>query len=151
MQPSIVTAINQAWHWTGVEAAEVICTNAFGNVLFRTVAYDYWRICPEELRCERVAADRIELGELLADPEFALDWEMSKLVEAATAKLGDLEDGQAFCLRVPAVLGGTYDNENLAVLPSLELLAVSGDLAHQIKDLPEGQRVRLTVRKTPKP
>ena len=151
MKSLTVTAINQAWHWTGIEAAEVIRTNAFGNVLFLTVANDYWRICPEELRCEGVAADRIELSDLLADPEFALNREMSKLVEAATAKLGDLREGQAICLRVPAVLGGTYDYENLAVLPLRELLAVSGDLAWQINDLPEGQRVRLTVRKPPKP
>ena len=151
MKPLTVTAINQAWHWTGLEAAEVIRTNVFGNVLFRTVAGEYWRICPEELLCERVAAEASELSELLADPDFVLDWQMTKLLQAATAKLGDLGDIQAFCLRVPAVLGGTYDNENLAVLPLLELLAVSGDLACQIKDLPEGQRVRMTVRKPPKP
>lgn len=42
-----------------------------------------------------------------------------------------------------ADIGGEYGRENLATISQVELIRASGDLAQQIKDLPDGEKVRL--------
>jgi hypothetical protein len=39
----------------------------------------------------------------------------------------------------------TFEAENFSTISIVELLAASGDLADQIKDLPEGTKVELKV------
>jgi hypothetical protein len=71
---------------------------------------------------------------------------MERLVSLATSELGAPTEGRCFCLKIPAVLGGKYELENLATISILELISFAGDLASQIKDLPVGTNVRLTVK-----
>ena len=32
----MITEINNAWNWKGIKATEIIRTNEFGNVIFKT-------------------------------------------------------------------------------------------------------------------
>jgi hypothetical protein len=43
-------------------------------------------------------------------------------------------------------LGGAYDSDNLGTLTLKELIAFSGDVAKQIKDLPDGAQVNFDWR-----
>jgi len=70
---------------------------------------------------------------------------MSGLVEQAAAKLGPLTEGRKYCLKIPGPLGGEYGGENLATVPLVQLIGVSGYLAKQIKDLPDGTPIKLEV------
>jgi hypothetical protein len=40
-------------------------------------------------------------------------------------------------------LGGAYGRDNLATAPLVELVRLSGDIARQIKDLPDSAQIRL--------
>ena len=40
------------------------------------------------------------------------------------------------------MLGGAYDTANFAMITRRELLAFSGDVAKQVKDLPDGASVK---------
>ena len=142
---SIVATIKQWWGWTGIEPIEVVAINAFGNVLVRDRASRTWRICPEDLYCRVVAEDAAQLGQLLKDAGFIEDWEMSALVHAAREKLGPLAEGRRYCLKVPGPIGGAYDAENIATAPIEDIISLSGDIANQIKDLPEGANITLKV------
>jgi len=138
--------INNAWSWKGFIATEVILTNDFGNVIFKTEKNDFWRICPEELTCERIADNNFELEQLLTAPEFDLDWQMSRYVNAARNKLGRLENEEKYCLKVPGVLGGDYNDDNFGKIGFSELLSFSGDAAFQIKDLKDGDKFEIETR-----
>lgn len=137
----MVSEINRAWSWLGFVADEVILTNDFGNVILRTENNDYWRICPEELTCKKIAENISELEHLLSDPEFLLDWQMTAFVAAAKKKLGGLEEGRKYCLKIPGVLDGDYQDLNFGTISFSELILCSGDLAFQIKDLKDGDEV----------
>ncbi len=137
----MLSIIQEAWGWTGLEAKEIIKSNDFGNFLVRDAKGHFWRICPEELLCEVVAETQAEYGQLEQDPEFAEDWEMSNLVQLAQETLGSLDAGQSFCLKVPAVLGGEYADYNLGKITTTELVRFAGDVAEQIEDLPDGTAV----------
>jgi Domain of unknown function (DUF1851) len=92
-----------------------------------------------------VAQNRKELDALSHDQEFLHDWNMGNLVTKAKEMLGPLTEGRKYCLKTPSVLGGEYGGSNLATVPLVELVRFSGDVAKQIKDLPNGARVQFKI------
>lgn len=142
---SLVEDLRESWGWTGLEPVEVVGENDFGNLMIRDRDGRYWRLCPEDLSCEIVAGDRAGLDALSRDQEFLHDWYMKALVEEARVRLGPLAEGRKYCLKIPGVLGGEYGGANLATISLAELVRSSGDVARQIKDLPDGARVELKV------
>src|SRR5262245_9417221 len=84
----VLTTIRDAWRWTGLDPAQVVAVNAFGNVIVRAVDGTFWRICPEELSCKVIAGDAESYAALFEDGEFRIEWQMHRLVELAAAKLG---------------------------------------------------------------
>lgn len=138
---NLVTIINDSWGWKGIVATEVALINEFGNIVFRNEVGEYWRICPEEVSCEKIADNESDLTQVLADYEFLDDWKMLSLVQVAKTYLGDLEEGQCYCLKVPAIIGGEYKVDNIGKIDLLELIRFSGDLGFQIKDLEDGDTI----------
>ncbi len=142
----MIAKINKAWNWKGINATEIIQTNEFGNVIFKTDKNEYWRICPEEISCEKIAETESEFNKILSDSEFTEDWEMTNLVNIAKSELGELKENEKYCLKMSAVIGGEYEKSNLGKISFSELIAFSGDLGFQIKDLKDGQKVELNIK-----
>ncbi|MDH7448388.1 T6SS immunity protein Tdi1 domain-containing protein [Aquimarina sp. 2201CG14-23] len=142
----MIVEINNAWNWKGFNATEIIRTNDFGNVIFKTDKNKYWRICPEEISCEKIAESESEFDRLSTDSEFIEDWEMINLVVIAKSELGELTENQKYCLKMPAVIGGKYDKSNIGKINFKELISFSGDLGFQIKDLKNGQKIKLNIK-----
>jgi hypothetical protein len=142
---TLLEDIRKGWAWTGVKPSEIIDVNAFGNVIFIDDYHRYWRIAPEELALISLASDRQTFQSLLENAYFQSDWKMDKLAALARTKVGKLDRTQCYCLKIPAVLGGKYDRDNIAVIDLCELIRSSGDMARQIKDLPDGGDVKLTI------
>jgi hypothetical protein len=142
---NLIDIIDRAWGWIGLKPHALADLNAFGNALVLDNEDRYWRICPEELSCRIVAADRESFLRLRADASFIADWEMDRLRGVAQNKFGDLPEGRCYCLVIPAVLGGEYSVANVETISLAELLSAAGSMALQIKDLPDGAKVRLRV------
>ena len=141
----IVSEIREWWGWVGIDPDEVVAENDFGNLIIRDHSGNYWRLCPEDSYCRIIARSREELDELTRDQEFLNDWCMSALVEEARRSLGPLTDGRKYYLVIPGILGGVYNASNIKTLPLDELIRVSGDIAQQIKDVPDGAKVKIEV------
>ena len=142
---TIIEEIRSAWGWSGLMSDEIVGQNDFGNLLVRDIEGVYWRICPEELGCEVIAKNRVQLDELSNDQEFLQDWYMRSLVEMARSKLGPLPEGRKYCLKIPGMLGGQYNEDNLGTISLAELIRSSGYLANDTKDLPDGAKIQLNV------
>ena len=142
---TLLDTIADAWGWTGLQPQAVVDCNAFGNLIVRDTDDRYWRICPEELSCDRVAEDADAYAGLAADADFAQDWAMAALRDVAIRVVGPLTEGRCYCLRIPAALGGDYAASNLASISVEELVAFAGDVARQIEHLPDGATVRLQI------
>jgi len=141
----MLDTIRNAWGWIGLEPSQVIATNKFGNLVVRATDGSYWRICPEELSCQQITHSEPEFDALWTNEEFQRDWEMESLVELAVAKLGALPEGQCYYLVRPSVLGGSYDATNLETITLNELISVSGHIAEQIKDVPDGGQIQFEI------
>jgi hypothetical protein len=135
----LLNTVRAAWAFAGLVPARVLHLNSFGNLLVEDVAGRVWRICPEELACD--ALDDQSVEEVIASD----DWKMDSMVVLATEMLGVPGEGRCFCLKIPGVLGGRYDRDNLGTISVEELIAFSGDLAAQIKDLPDGAKIELKI------
>lgn len=142
---NLIEEIRKSWGWTGLEPVAVVGENEFGNLIIKDSEGRYWRLCPEECYCKVVANNREELDLLSADQDFLRDWYMQGIVELANQTLGPLAEDRKYCLKLPAILGGAYDAENLATAPLSEIVGLSGVIAQQIKDLPDGASITLQV------
>ena len=72
----LIENINKYWGWNGFIAKEIILVNSFGNIIFECDNGNYWRICPEEVECEKIASTKGELNKLIQNDDFKEDWEM---------------------------------------------------------------------------
>lgn len=142
---SLLEELRESWGWVGMVPVEVVGENDFGNLMIKDKDGKYWRLCPEDLSCKVVAQNRTELDALSHDQEFLHDWYMKSLVEQAKAYLGPLPEGRKYCLKIPGILGGEYGGANLATISLVELVRFSGNVAKQIKDLPDGAKIELKV------
>jgi len=143
----LLQAVVRGWTWKIGNPVEIIATNRFGNAIIRNEAGKYFRIMPEEWQCELLASSLAELEEKRRDPDFIRDWEMSPLVVRAQAAHGPLAEGQVYYLVIPGILGGKYAEDNIRKISLVELLAYSGDMAHQIDDVPDGAHVKIELKK----
>ena len=142
---NIIEVIKESWGWAGIDPDEVVGENDFGNLMIKDFDGKYWRLCPEDIYCKVVAKDREELDQMTTDQEFLADWYMQGLVEQAIEKLGPLKGDRKYCLVTPGPLGGDYCVSNIQTAPLVEIVRLSGHFGEQIKDLPEGAKVKLEV------
>src|SRR5262245_57776561 len=141
----ILNEIANAWGWMGVRPRAIVMENTFGNVIFTDDDGQYWRVCPEELSCEVIAFDREEFARVQNSDSFLRDWTMRVLVEQVHSALGNLSAERCYCLKIPGALGGDYALHNIATIDRAELISVSGHIAQQIKDLPNGAKIKLNI------
>lgn len=71
---------------------------------------------------------------------------MRNLVEIAKSQVGNLGENQKYCLKIPAVISGEYGKSNLGKISFRELISFSGNLGFQIKDVKDGEKIKLTIR-----
>jgi hypothetical protein len=143
---SLINKINESWGWMGFFVNELIDTNDFGNIIFKSTKNDYWRICPEELSCVKIAENDLEFKELIELKDFIKDWRMDNLIQIAKNEFGQLADNEKYCLKMPTVIGGEYKIENIGKIDFIELISFTGDLAYQIKDLKDGQKINIEIK-----
>ncbi len=96
--------------------------------------------------CEKIANTISDYHELLNDTEFLEDWEMIHLIMIAKETVGELMDGEKYCLKLPGVLGGKYNSENIGKITQFEQISISGNLAKQILDLPDGTEIKIEIK-----
>jgi hypothetical protein len=143
---NIIDEVQASWGWTGIDPVEIVGENDFGNLMIKDAENRYWRLCPEDLYCKVVADNKDALDKLTADPEFLEDWYMHALAQLANKSHGPLGDGRKYCFITPGPLGGEYAPANIKTAPLDQIIRLSGDVALQIKDVPDGAKIRLTVK-----
>lgn len=141
----IIININENWSWTGLIASNILKINNFGNIIVQDTKGTIWRIIPEDLSCLIISENIIDFEIIKKTEEFSIDWEMENLIELASSKFGLLSNNEKYCLKIPSILGGTYTHDNLGKISFSELISASGNLARQIKDMPDGTEVKLLV------
>jgi hypothetical protein len=98
---------------------------------------------PETGGHDHFAPTLLEWAEkILADPDVHTGCRIAKLWRATK---GPIHVGERFVPAVPFVLGGEFNASNLVLMEATRAMNYYGELAAQIRDLPDGAQVRLTV------
>ena len=101
----MIAEINKVWSWKGFIAKEIMKINDFGNIIFKTESNVFWRICPEEVSCSKIAESLTEFDKLCLDSEFIEDWKMTNIIRSAKDAVGELIDDEKYSLKMPALFG----------------------------------------------
>ncbi|MFV0170869.1 hypothetical protein OBK12_04090 [Empedobacter falsenii] len=56
--------INNKWEWLNIKFIKIIDENDFGNLILLNNDKSIWRICPEELQCEKISESLEEFLEI---------------------------------------------------------------------------------------
>jgi hypothetical protein len=95
---------------------------------------------------EKLAKSRDDFLRKIDEGENANDWLMIPLVERLNELDKTLRTGQCYSFVTPPVLGGEYTAENTTTLGVTEHYGVYASIHRQIRDLPDGSKVRLVVK-----
>ena len=140
---NLLELVSEYWAWSGISPDELVVSNDFGNLIIKDTDDKFWRLCPEDVYCT-VVADSIEAyNKLIEDESFAEDWHMVSMLVEAKKTLGDLNEGERYCLKVPGVLGGDYSGANVIKAPLETIIKSSGKLGKHIADKDEGATIDL--------
>ena len=72
-------------------------------------------------------------------------WSGSALATDWQVRYGELKEGQRLVPKIPFVMGGSYDLTNLYAGDAVESLRFRGSLAQQLRNIPDGTTVELSV------
>jgi len=139
-----VNALNTAWSWTGVEFAEVVAQSLMGHLLVTDKAGAFHYVDPE-MGTVTLLGDEAGARDHMALDETQAIWRADALIDAATKRLGFNALGEVYSLTLPALIAGDYAPENLIKIDLVKLIYLTGDLARQTRDLPDGAAVQLKV------
>jgi hypothetical protein len=97
----------------------------------------------------RLAESKDDFYRVINEDDNANDWLMIPLVDRLVEAGVHLEPGQCYSFVTPPILGGEYSVENTMVVPIQEHFGLYGSYHEQLKDVPDGSKVVINVRKPP--
>jgi hypothetical protein len=95
---------------------------------------------------DRLADNRDDFCQRIDQGNNANDWLMIPLVDRLVAAEKDLAPGRCYSFVIPPILGGDYTVGNTATLGVAEHFEVYAAIHKQLRDLPDGTKVRLVVK-----
>ena len=117
--------------------------NRFGNV-FVVMADDSVHLLDLEVgTLDRIADHREHCATLLKECDNASQWLMTPLVDACVAAGITLGPHQCYGFKLPPLLGGRYEIDNVYPAELTERYGFMADLFRQTKDLPDGTEAEL--------
>jgi hypothetical protein len=130
-----------SWRWLIKEGAVQYVTVLGDLILEKENAF--WFLETESAKLERLATSR---GELLQVMESQADRLLGTSYEMKLAQQGFvLADGQCIGFKIPTTLGGSFDLSNVYAADPYERVHFLGDINAQLKDVPDGRKVKLVI------
>ncbi|QFT78816.1 T6SS immunity protein Tdi1 domain-containing protein [Erythrobacter sp. THAF29] len=141
---SLVETINEAWGWSGITITRVRAQSPMGHLVVSDADDCFYYLDPDGMAIIALGS-REDAQAHLDDEEAKQLWFGGELVASAREVLGEPPEGSVLTLKPHAMLAGEYAPENMCILPLEELIAFSGQIALQLKDLPEGAQFEIKV------
>jgi hypothetical protein len=129
-----------SWGWIGAAGKIPLFASVFGDVFFR--ADDgFWYLDTLEGTLTRVWADAQALKADLATASGQDRYLLAGLAFGAESRGLIPDPGQVYNFKVPPVMGGALDVDNVETIDFVVGLNIAGQLHDQIRGLPPGTRI----------
>lgn len=141
---TLVEVVNEAWGWTGLTARRIVAESSMGHLVLTDTEDRLFYLDPDGMALIPLGTEA-EAQAHLASEEAKELWSGGALVTEARKRFGEPPEGSVFTIKPHAMIEGRYEPESLCVMPLDELIRFTGDVAQQIKDLPDGSPIQLEV------
>lgn len=128
-----------SWAWLeGLDGMTPALTNVFGDVFLQGQDGSFSFLDTVRGRLDRVWSDAAALQADVNTPKVQDEYLMIGLAHAADAAGLTPGDGQVLSFKVPPVLGGALDVENLELADFVVAVNIAGQIHRQVKAFPPG-------------
>lgn len=134
-----------AWGWLVPDQFTIWLVTRFGDLFVILEDGAIHRLDVALGTFTHVADDREGFEVRLNEPGNADDWLSIALVDDMTDAGQTLGPGECFGFETPPVLGGDFSADNAGPRGIGEYLQTCGWLHEQLRDIPDGERVSLTM------
>lgn len=135
------------WKWRLPNIKSVILVSCLGDVFYAGNDEAIYWLQTDCGGLTRVADNLTEFEQLLHDEEKVDNWFLPGLIEKIKKAGMVLQPNQVYSYQKLPVLGGAYSIENIKPTNIGAHLAFTGQICEQIKDLPDGTKVIIKVKK----
>lgn len=141
---SLLDAVNEGWGWSGLTAKKVHAISPMGHLLISDEEDCFYYLDTDGLALHALGNEQAAQTHF-ANEENKKLWDAPGVVEQARVTHGDPPRGSVFTYEIAAMVEGDYSTDRMCILPLEELVLVSGSLANQIKDLPDGSQIAIEI------
>ncbi len=133
------------WRWKIGGGDKIVALSVAGDAFVRQADGQVWWLETGAGAFVAVAPSEAAFYQLLENPKEASRLLLAPVVEQFAQLNGPIPADRCLGFKQYPVLGGTYTVENRWLSPIVEHFGITGDLHRQIRDLPEGAKVRIDV------
>jgi hypothetical protein len=141
-----LTDILECWRWRIADMKAVVTVTALGDIFL--LGHDdaiYW-LQTDTGDLTKVANNMEQYLELLNNEETYDNWFLPLLVEKLLAADKKLNEDEVYSYKKLPVIGGEYSVDNIEPTNISVHFAYTGQICEQIKDLPDGTKVKINYK-----
>lgn len=135
------------WKWKLSGVRQVAIISCLGDLFFVDADGAVGWLQTDSGDLTRVADSVPQFQALLQQEEFADEYFLPGLVRELLLAGKTVGHQEVYSYIVPPVMGGTYSPDNVEAKSVYTHFEITGLFHQQIKDLPDGAKVRLSVKK----
>ena len=137
--------ICSSWQWCLADQKSIVFISCVGDI-FLIGNDDAINWLDTSIGQITKIADNLEVFEQLLNDYTNVDnWFLATLVEQLISNGKTLNENEVYSFKKMPALGGEYSVDNLEVTDISVHFGLTGDIAKQIKDLPDGTKVNFKV------
>lgn len=138
-------SLTEDWIWLIGEDMSPIMVSSIGDMFLKdSKGKIHWlNVGAGELK--EVASDIEDLKEKMKDDDIANEWFMFALVSDLKKSGLKPKRGKLYGYKILPVLGGEYEVENFELTDIEVHFSLSGQVHHQVKDLPNGTKINFVA------
>jgi len=134
-----------SWRWLVGGQPQLHGWSSSGDLFYVDTNGVVWWLDTGGGSTEIAAASRAAFDAVLRDPEAGGNLLLAPVVRAWEEAHGPLASGRCLGFSTLPVLGGAYTIDNRVSVPIVEHAGLTGEIHCQIRDLPDGATVRISV------
>jgi hypothetical protein len=134
------------WSWLLPPRFTVWLMNRFGDLFIVLEDETVHMLDVGAGTLQKICDSRDTFAEMLDHADNANNWLMIPLIDQLVAREMTLGEGECYSYKLPPVLGGSYQIDNIFVLAIPKHYGAYGSIHSQLKDLPDGSQVVIKVK-----
>lgn len=138
--------ITSAWTWLIFDQKNILLITIFGDLFLVGQQDEINWLDTGAGSLTKVANSVDEFQNLLKNKDNFENWFLSKLYLDLLQAGKILKQNEVYSYKILPVLGGQYDVNNIEMIDISVHFALSGQINQQIKDLPDGTKVKITTK-----